>query len=413
MNKSCLRLLTSKQIVGHGGFKGLLKHDERESIWRNQEILDELRKENEALILRELEEVTEENRRIIKEKTGRKMQETTMHVREAVMELPDSCTMEEMRRVGELICKTPILRSVNELRRIDGKKTLVSIPLLDENGKQVISPLNIQLFALFFHKDEGHWVNADGSSAMLSKDNDGNWTNPDGKAHDPKKEGLFWKPHYHGHIWFDMINKDTGTTIRISADELSQIQDIVAQELGMERGIRGSTRPYLDREAYRKKKIHEALMEEYAQEEQAKKEEIEELDNQIVANMVKIKRSKLALEDAQRREAQARDRAEEVQLIKAVNPQLNNFVENLREMHEAKMRKEDIREVFRNGKKEGIDIPVIYNNKTYLVETTVDLCKDEEGQMHVWFDDMRLDEFKKHYTSHIKNSIGNSKGPKM
>lgn len=259
MNKSCLRFLNQKAVEGHGGMKGLMMHDKRENIWADQEVNDSLRKENEYKETRALDDVRREHQILVKEKTGRRMQAGTMDVREAVVELHDDISMDALWSLGQAICETPILRSVNVLERTDGKKRLVSEPVLDADGKQVKSALKIELFAACLHKDEGHWIDTNGNSAHLMKDEHGAWRDLDGKAHNPQAEGLVWKRHTHGHLWFDVIDRKNGKTIHVSTEELSQLQTLVANKLGMERGEVGSKRRHSPTEIYRMQKMMEDM----------------------------------------------------------------------------------------------------------------------------------------------------------
>ena len=256
MNKSCLRFLNQKTVEKHGGLFGLMKHDVRESIWEDQEINDDYKGKNKFKIIRKIENVVEDLTTIVKAKTKRGVQKNAMIIREAVVE--------KLITVGEKVGETPIYRSSNKLviDKKTGKKSLVSIPLLDMNNNQIKSPLGIKLFAAFLHVDEGNWINQFGRSACLLKGSDGNWHDPTGVRHDPKKEGLTWKQHWHGHLWFACVDHETGKTIRPSTDELSQIQTLVANELGMERGIIGSKARHKGTTDYKRDKINEELRKE-------------------------------------------------------------------------------------------------------------------------------------------------------
>ena len=83
----------------------------------------------------------------------------------------------------------------------------------------------------------------------------------------------------------------------------------------------------------------------------------------------------------------------EVENMKFWNPHMENWSTNVQEMQEAGMIDQDIQEVFMYGKKEGVNIPVKYNYKTYKATATVDLAKDTEGKMRVWFNDSPLKTF--------------------
>ena len=281
MNKSCFRILNQKTVEEHGGLSGLMRHDRRENIWADQEINEELKKENEYKQARRLDDVKREHEKIIRERTGRGMQKKTMDVREGVVELPDNATIKGLWHIGEIIASTPILRSRNKKIVVNGKSVLVAEPLLDVNGKQVKVPLEIKPFAAFLHRDEGHWIGKDGLSAHLMKGKDGKWYDPAGKEHNPKKEGLIWKRHIHGHLWFDVIDYNTGKTIRPSVEELSQLQTLVALELGMERGEVGSKRKHTSKEIYRLQKIEEEMDKEFKSKHKDAEKHLDTINRQI------------------------------------------------------------------------------------------------------------------------------------
>ena len=70
----------------------------------------------------------------------------------------------------------------------------------------------IRAIQIHIHKDEGHY------------------TNPD----DPST----WQPNLHAHIIWDWIDHQTGKSFKLKAEDMSQIQDMVAETLEMERGKR-------------------------------------------------------------------------------------------------------------------------------------------------------------------------------
>lgn len=100
----------------------------------------------------------------------------------------------------------------------------------------------------------------------------------------------------------------------------------------------------------------------------------------------------------------------EVENMTAWNPHMQNWGPNVQEMREAGMKDQDIQEVFMYGKKEGVKIPVKFNNSTYTATATVDLAKDPEGKMRVWFNDSRLKTFLDKCIQALKNTLGRGKG---
>lgn len=68
-----------------------------------------------------------------------------------------------------------------------------------------ITPLQI-----FIHRDEGHYETPGDETS--------------------------WKPNYHAHIVWDWMNHDTGKSCKLTPQDMSQMQTILAEALGMERG---------------------------------------------------------------------------------------------------------------------------------------------------------------------------------
>lgn len=70
----------------------------------------------------------------------------------------------------------------------------------------------ITAIQIHMHRDEGHYENPEDKST--------------------------WKPNLHAHIIWDWIDHQTGKSFKLNADDMSQIQDMVAETLEMERGKR-------------------------------------------------------------------------------------------------------------------------------------------------------------------------------
>jgi predicted DNA binding CopG/RHH family protein len=107
------------------------------------------------------------------EKVGQKLQEKTALVREGVLLVENHHTIEDLKNLGV------------KLEEAFGIKTL----------------------QIYIHKDEGHTI--------------------DGK----------WKPNLHAHMVFDWQDKQTGKSIKLGRQQMSQMQTITAESLGMERGV--------------------------------------------------------------------------------------------------------------------------------------------------------------------------------
>ncbi|MBD3906499.1 plasmid recombination protein [Chryseobacterium sp. Ch-15] len=113
-----------------------------------------------------------------KEMSGRKLQKNAMPVREAVVVIKEDTTMLELQNLA----------------------------------KRLEEELNIRIFQIAIHKDEGH-------------------TNKDTKE---------WKPNYHAHLVADWQDLKSGKTLKHQSFHYSKMQDLTAECLNMERGISGS-----------------------------------------------------------------------------------------------------------------------------------------------------------------------------
>lgn len=112
-----------------------------------------------------------------KEKSGRKLQKNAMPVREAVVVIKEDTTMLELQNLA----------------------------------KRLEEELDIRVFQIAIHKDEGH-------------------TDKDTKE---------WKPNYHAHLVADWQDLKTGKTLKHQSFHYSKMQDLTAECLNMERGISG------------------------------------------------------------------------------------------------------------------------------------------------------------------------------
>lgn len=113
-----------------------------------------------------------------KEKSGRKLQKNAMPIREAVVVIKENTTMQDLHKLS----------------------------------KRLEEELNIRIFQIAIHKDEGHF----------------------------DKETKEWRPNYHAHLVADWQDLETGKTLKHQSFHYSKMHDITAECLGMERGVEGS-----------------------------------------------------------------------------------------------------------------------------------------------------------------------------
>lgn len=113
-----------------------------------------------------------------KDKSGRKLQKNAMPIREAVVVIKEDTTMQDLHQLS----------------------------------KRLEEELQIRIFQIAIHKDEGHF----------------------------DKEVKEWKPNHHAHLVADWQDLKTGKTLKHQSFHYSKMQDITAECLGMERGVEGS-----------------------------------------------------------------------------------------------------------------------------------------------------------------------------
>lgn len=191
----------------------------------------ELSKLNESWVgVVDLPAHLERLRTLVKNKTGRAMQKKATPIREGVIVIRQDTTIEQLKGLADAI----------EQRW--GIKTL----------------------QIYTHKDEGH----------------------------TDSEGA-WKPNLHAHIVFDWVNHDTGKSIKLSKQDMAEMQTMVADCLEMVRGESsdikhlGAIQYKTQAEEQRLRTLKEKTMkEEQAREQaQAKAKEVEQkASKQIIAD---------------------------------------------------------------------------------------------------------------------------------
>lgn len=152
----------------------------------------------------------EQMKKLVKEKTGRKMQEKSRALYEAVVVIREDTTMDDIKKLADAMA----------------------------------ARWGFHFVQMATHKDEGHW-----------------------------KDGV-WKPNLHAHMVFDKIDHQSGKTIKTTAKDTAEMQDMCARILGMERGRRGSKKEHLDALEYKVKVQEErAALAEQAQKTAEEKQE--------------------------------------------------------------------------------------------------------------------------------------------
>lgn len=97
---------------------------------------------------------------------------------------------------------------------------------LQRYGKLCHERWGITPLQIFIHRDEGHYQTPGDETS--------------------------WKPNYHAHIVWDWMNHDTGKSCKLTPQDMSQMQTILAETLGMERGTskEQTGREHLERTDY-------------------------------------------------------------------------------------------------------------------------------------------------------------------
>ena len=161
----------------------------------------DLSKHNASYVAPEMEGVTlqqhlESIRVMVKQKTGRSMQEKDV-------EYTDKNGKVRVRKGCSPIRECVVV--VNEDTRL---KALLRFT------RMVESRWGIKALQVHLHRDEGHYeIPGDDST---------------------------WKPNHHAHIIWDWMDHTTGKSIKLDADDMSAMQDMVAEALDMERGVKKS-----------------------------------------------------------------------------------------------------------------------------------------------------------------------------
>ncbi len=161
----------------------------------------DLSKNNSSYVAPEMKGISlqqhlESIRVMVKQKTGRSMQEKDV-------EYTDKNGKVRVRKGCSPIRECVVV--INEDTRL---KALLRFT------RMVETRWGIKALQVHLHRDEGHYeIPGDDST---------------------------WKPNYHAHIIWDWMDHTTGKSIKLDADDMSAMQDMVAEALNMERGQKKS-----------------------------------------------------------------------------------------------------------------------------------------------------------------------------
>lgn len=155
---------------------GSEKHNQREK--ELSYVRSDLSHLNSSFVVKSIAEAKQFTEKNAKEKTGRTMQAKATPIREGVLLIGQHHTASDLKKLA--------------------------VRIEEQFGIKTIQG--------YCHKDEGHYDKISGE----------------------------WKPNYHAHMVFDWTDHATGKSIKMSRDNMAELQSVVAKELGLERGVSSS-----------------------------------------------------------------------------------------------------------------------------------------------------------------------------
>ena len=242
----------------------------------------DLSKNNSSYVAPGMEGVTlkehlEFIRIMVKEKTGRSMQENDVKYTDK--------NGKEHTRKG---C-SPIRESVVNIKEDTALDSLL------EYARMVETRWGIKAIQIYLHKDEGHYENP--------------------------ADKTTWIPNYHAHIIWDWMDHETGKSFKLNAEDMSVMQDMVAEALDMERGRKKSETglDHLERNDFiiqkqekEKKRLEEEKRKIQSEKDAAKNqarianEEKDQAEKEAKEAKGQAQKARLEKEEAERKATQAR-----------------------------------------------------------------------------------------------------------
>jgi len=178
----------------------------------------------------------EQIKAMVKEKTGRAMQEK------------DVVYKKKNGKEGIRKGSSPIRESVVNIT------ASTTMEQLQAYCAKVKNRWGITAIQIYIHRDEGHYENPEDASS--------------------------WVPNYHAHIIWDWMDHSTGKSWKLNAQDMTELQDMVAETLQMERGASKTETnlEHLERNDYiiHKQENKKRLLEEEQKKALAEKKEAEQ-----------------------------------------------------------------------------------------------------------------------------------------
>jgi len=160
-------------------------------------VRDDLSHLNSSFVLAPIADTRSQIEARYESSTGQKMQAKQTPIREGVLLIDKDHNADDLKRVAQ----------------------------------QLEERFGIRTIQAYVHKDEGH----------------------------RSKETGEWKPNFHAHMVFDWTDKDTGKSLKLKRQDLAEVQTVVAETLGLERG-KSSTKKHIESREYKAMKVEEDMI---------------------------------------------------------------------------------------------------------------------------------------------------------
>lgn len=233
---------------------GSESHNQREK--ELSYVRSDLSRLNSAYIIKSIADAKAFAEKNGKEKTGRAMQAKATPIREGVLLIGSHHTADDLKKLADKI----------ELR------------------------FDIKTIQGYCHKDEGHY----------------------------DKETKEWKPNYHAHMVFDWTDHATGKSIKMSRDDMAELQTIVAESLGLERGVSSS-------------KVHLNAIQYKSQQEQKDLGKIHSLKNGLSEVIATIERGQTIIKEIEPLRKMQQHLSSELETLQATKKQYSDSLEQQRQ----------------------------------------------------------------------------------
>jgi hypothetical protein len=275
---------------------GSESHNQREK--ELSYVRSDLSRLNSSFVFKSIAEAKAFAEKNAKEKTGRTMQAKATPIREGVLLIDKYHTADDLKKLAEKI------EQRFDIKTIQG----------------------------YCHKDEGHY----------------------------DKETKEWKPNYHAHMVFDWTDHATGKSIKMSRDDMAELQTIVANSLELERGVSSS-------------KVHLNAIQYKSQQEQKDLEKIHNLNNGLFEAKAVIEKAQTIQKEIEPLKKTQQHLSSEVEALQERKKQYSDFAEQekqraLQAQQQAEVEAQKIKEI-QQQQKQIIDETDLYRaNLKYIEE---------------------------------------------